>query len=259
MSSKIEIVDFDLFFETMKAAAKLVKSAKLQLSPEGLEIYGACEMIARCEIVTTSVKSQDTFDFCIDDIGMLNRVLTTVKGVHKDSFDELSLSYSRPNLMFKSSKIKMKYSTCNESTISGWISKKIEAKMTSVFELKTTSDLIKQLNGHTFLFTDTGAIKIYIETKDDMEKNAVFATLGNMDIDLGKEITLKMGLVTFGKIPEDKRLVIDVKRLNLFNCIPSNDIVISLTDKNCLLSKQKMAGKNGSSLGINIYCSFMKG
>jgi len=259
MSSKIDIVDFDLFFDTMKAAAKMVKAAKMIFSPNGLEIYGACEMIARCELTTNAVKSDDSFDFCIDDISMLNKVLTTVKSVHKDSIDELSISYSKPNLMFKSSKMKMKYSTCNESTISQWISKKIEAKLVNVFEMKTTSDLIKQLNGHSFLFDSSKSVNIYLETKDDMEKNAVFATLGNRNVDLGKEITLKMGLVTFGQIPPGKTLVIDMQRLNLFNCVQSNDISIALTDKNFLLSKQKVAGKNGAALNINLYCSFMKG
>lgn len=259
MSSKIDIVDFDLFFDTMKAAAKMVKAAKLMFSPAGLEIYGACEMIARCELTTNAVKSADTFDFCIDDIGMLNKVLSTVKGVHKDSIDELSIAYSKPNLTFKSSKMRMKYSACNESTISQWVSKKIEAKISSIFEMKTTSDLIKQLNGHSFLFDSSKSVNVYIETKDDMEKNAVFATLGNRNVDLGKEITLKMGLVTFGQIPAGKTIVVDMQRLNLFNCIQSNDISIALTDKNFLMSKQKVAGKNGAVLNINLYCSFMKG
>ena len=259
MSAKIDIVDFNLFIDAMKAASKLVKSAKLIFSQNGLEIYGACGKIARCELVTNAVKASEDFDVCIDDIGMLNKVLATVKNVHKDSFEDLSICYNKPNLMFKSSKLKMKYSSCKETIISQWVSKKIEAKMQNVFEFKTTSEMIKQINGHSFLFDNASSVNVYLETKDDMEKNALFATLGNKNVDLGKEITLKLGLVTFGQIPADKHIVLDLERLNLFNCVPSNDISVSLTDKNCLLSKSRTAGKNGSALSINLYCTFLKG
>ena len=98
-----------------------------------------------------------------------------------------------------------------------------------------------------------------METKDDMEANSVFATLGSKNIDLGKEITLKFGIVTDGKIPEGKALIIDLERMNLFNCIQSDDIKIGLMDKGCLLSQIKVQGKNGSFFNINIYCTLLKG
>lgn len=259
MANIIQINDFNLFVETLKAAAKAVDAAKLMFSPIGLEIYGARDTAARCEFTTNAVTSNDTFDFCIDNISTLNRVLATVKEVHNDDFSELEIKYSKPNLHFKSKKFKMKYSTCNESVISKWITKKIEAKMSTIFEFKTTSDFIKRMNGHSFMFNGSDSIKMYLETKDDMEANAVFATLGNRNVEIGKEITLKFGLVTEGKIPEGKTLIIDLERMNLFNCIQSDDIRIGLMDKGCLLSQTKVQGKNGTFFNINIYCTLMKG
>ena len=259
MANTIQINDFNLFVETLKAASKIVDAAKLQFSQSGLEIYGARDVAARCEFTTNVVSSSDSFDFCIDSISTLNRVLATVKDVHGDDFSELEIKYNKPNLHFKSKKLKMKYSACNESVISKWVSKKIETKMNTVFEFKTTSDLIKRMNGHSFLFTDSKSIQVYLETKDDMEANSVFATLGSKNIDLGKEITLKFGIVTDGKIPEGKALIIDLERMNLFNCIQSDDIKIGLMDKGCLLSQIKVQGKNGSFFNINIYCTLLKG
>lgn len=259
MSNEIIIDDFDLFVESLKAAAKLVDAAKLLFSPNGLEIYGARANAARCELTTNAVHSNDTFDFCIDSISMLNRVLSTVKEVHGNDFSELEISYSRPNLLFKSKKMKTKYSTCNESTISKWVSKKIMTQMSTVFSFKTSSDMIKRINGHSFMFTDAKTINVYLETKDDMEANAVFATLGNKNVDLGREMTLKFGLVTEGKIPDGRNLIIDIERMNLFNCIQSDDISISLMDKNVLLSKTNVHGKNGTYFNINIYCTLLKG
>ena len=259
MANRIDILDFNLFFESMKTAAKLVDAAKLIFSPNGLEIYGARNNAARVELVTNAVSSSDSFDFCIDNVGMLNRVLSTAKEVHGDDFSELDIAYNKPNLMFKSSKFKMKYSTQNESTISKWVSKKIETKMQALFEFKTSSDFIKRVNGHSFLFTDSKAVNVYLETKADMEANSVFATLGNKNVDIGKEITLKFGLVTLGSLPEGKHLTIDLERMNLFNCLPSNDISIGYMDKGCLLSHSKVQGKNGTYFNVNVYCTLLKG
>ena len=259
MANIIKISDFNLFFDTMKTTAKLVDAAKLLFSPNGLEIYGARDVAARCELTTNSVSSDDSFDFCIDNISMLNRVLATAKEIHGDDFSELEIKYNRPNLLFKSKKFKMKYSTCNESTISKWISKKIETKMQTLFEFKTTSDLIKRVNGHSFLFTDSKSINVYLETKDDMEANAVFATLGNKNVDIGKEITFKFGLVTMGAMPENKNLIIDLERMNLFNCIQSDEIKIKFMDKGCLLCQTKVQGKNGTYFNVNVYSTLLKG
>ena len=259
MANEIIIDDFNLFVEAMKAVARIVDGAKLLVSPKGLEVYGARDNAARCEIMTNAIHSSDIFDFSIENISMLNRVLSTVKEVHDGDFSELEISYSKPNLMFKSKKMKTKYSTSNESTIIKWISKKISTPMEEVFSFKTSSDLIKRMNGHTFMFNDAKSINIYLETRDDMEANAVFATLGNKNVDLGREMTLKFGLVTAGKIPEGRNLIIDVERMNLFNCVQSNDISISLMDKNVLLSKTHLPGKNGTYFNINIYCTLLKG
>lgn len=259
MANEIIIDDFGLFVDALKTAVKLVDAAKLQFSPNGLEIYGARDIAARCELVTNAVHSNDTFDFCIDNINMLNRVLSTVKEVHGDDFSELDMTYSKPNLLFKSKKLKTKFSTCNESTISKWVSKKITTHMEPVFSFKTSSSLIKRINGHSFMFSDAKAINVYLETKDDMEANAVFATLGNKNIDIGREMTLQFGLVTDGKIPDGRNLIIDIERMNLFNCMQSDDITISLMDKNVLLSKTSLHGKNGTYFNASIYCTLLKG
>lgn len=259
MTNTIDIHDFSLMFEAMKSAAKLVDAAKLIFSPSGLEIYGARDIVARCEISTNAVSSKDKFDFCIDNISMFNKVLSTAKDIHDGDFSDLAISYSRPNVMFKSKKFRMKYSTCNESTISKWISKKIETKMQTVFEFKTSSDLIKRVNGHTFLFNDSKSINVYLETKDDMESNSVFATLGNKNVEIGKEITLKLGFVTSGSISVGRSLIVDLERLNLFNCVQSDDIRIGLMDKGCLLSQTKAQGKNGTFMHINVYSTLLKG
>lgn len=258
MANKIHINDFSLMFDSLKSLSKIVESAKFIFSENGLEIYGARDMTARCEYSSNSIYADSSFEFCIDNLNTFIRVLSTVKDVHEDDYSELDIQYTKPNVWFKSKKMKMKYSTCNESTIMKWISKKIETPMASVFSFKTNSDLIKRINSHGFLFTNSKDIKAYVETKEDMESNSVFLTLGNRQVDIGKEITLQFGLVTDGALNDSRKIIIDLERMNLFNCMTSDDINISLMDKNVLLSQTKTNGKNGSFFNLNIYCTLLK-
>ena len=258
--SKITINDFKLFYDSMKAMAKLVDAAKISISTTGLEIYGAKGMSARCEMTTNAVCVKDEpVEFCIDKLSSFNHVLATINELHGDDFFELEMSYTRPNIFFKSKKIKLKYSTCNEAAIEMWVSKKLVAELKPLFEFKTTSDFIKRLNGHSFLFSDPTLARVFIHTNDEMEANAVFATLGERTTDTGKEITLKFGLVTSGAIPEGRNVIIDLERMNTMNCVQSNDINVALMDKNVLVSNVKCLGKNGTYFNVKVFTSLMKG
>ena len=91
----------------------------------------------------------------------------------------------------------------------------------------------------------------------DLEKNVLYATLGNETNNLNNSLTLKFGLVTFGSL-DDRKLVLDFERLNIFNMVPSNDMKIQLMDKNVLVSKVVVNGKNGTVFNLTIYNSLRK-
>ena len=129
--------------------------------------------------------------------------------------------------------------------------------MNPVFEFTTTSDLIKRINSHSYIFDDAEALRIYLETKRDMENNSLFASIGNRSNNLNNEMTVKFGIVTFGKL-EDRELIIDLDRLQLFNAVQSNEIKISLMDKNVLVSKVRQTGKNDSYFSIVVYNSLLR-
>ena len=63
--------------------------------------------------------------------------------------------------------------------------------------------------------------------------------------------------MTFGKL-EDRELIIDLDRLQLFNAVQSNEIKISLMDKNVLVSKVRQTGKNDSYFSIVVYNSLLR-
>ena len=250
--------DFGLFVDVMKSTAKVVDSAKFLISPNGLSIFGARERMARCEITTNAVYSNENLEFSILDLGMFLKILGTIKEVHENDFTDLKFILDKPFIRFESKKFKTKLTTCNDDVISKWVSKKIETKMTPIFQFKTTPELMKRVNSHSFMFSDPHSLKIYRETKDDMEKNALFSTLGNKDTNLNNEITLKMGLVTFGALPTDRNLIIDLDRLNLFSALPGNEIEISLMNLNVLVGSSKLTGKNDSIFTMTLYNTLLK-
>lgn len=255
--TQIAISDFNLLCEVFKSAVKIVDSAKILISSSGLEIYGARAKVARCELVSNCVTAEEPIEFCLESLAMFNKILSTVKEVHDNDYSELKFYFDNPFLRFESKKFKTKYGSCNEATIGRWISKKVETKLTPVFEFTTTSDLIKRVNSHSFMFPVATNVRVYVETRDDMENNAVFATLGNKETSLNNEITTKLGLVTSGSI-DSRKIILDLERLNLFNAVQVPEITISLMDLNVLVSKSKITGKNGSYFDLTIYNTMLK-
>ena len=59
----------------MKTAAKIVDSAKIQISELGAAIYGARKPFARCELRTNAITTLEPAEFCVLDLAMLTKVL----------------------------------------------------------------------------------------------------------------------------------------------------------------------------------------
>ena len=189
---------------------------------------------------------------------MLLKILMTVKEVHENDYSDFKFIFDGQAMKFESKKMKTKLMTCRDSAlIEKWISKKLVTPLTSVFESSTTSDMIKRLNNHSFIMADPSSLRIYLSMDKDLEKNVLYATLGNETNNLNNSLTLKFGLVTFGTLAE-RKLVLDFERLNIFNMVPSNDIKIQLMDKNVLVSNIKIAGKNDTFFNLTIYNSLRK-
>ena len=115
---KIQVSDFNVFYDMMKSTAKIVEAAKFQINTAGLAIYGAAhDGIARCEIVTNAICVSpgvpDT-EFIIENMANFVKLLGTVKDAHEDDFSDLGFFYAMPFVKFESKKIKIKLTTCNE-------------------------------------------------------------------------------------------------------------------------------------------------
>lgn len=194
----------------------------------------------------------------IPDMQLFLKVLMSVKEVHDNDFADLKFMFDGSAARLESKKMKTKLMTCRDGAlIEKWVSKKLVTQLTPVFEFTTTSDMLKRLNSHSFIMQDPNSLRIYLHMDKDLEKNVLYATIGNEANSLSNSMTLKFGLVTLGSLG-DRKLVLDYERLNMFSIIPSNDIKIQLMDKNVLVSNVKTAGKNGTFLNLTVYNSLRK-
>ena len=256
-SHLISVVDFNLFLEVMKSTSKIVSSAKINVDENGLQIYGARERIARCEITSNSIYSDSTISFSILELNKFVKVLSSIKEIHDGDYTDFKFIVDLPFIKFQSKKFKTKITTCKEEIIEKWTSKKIEAELQSVMEFITTSDYIKRINSHSFIFDDIEKTRIYLTQDKDMEKNSVFATVGNKSTNLNNEITLKLGLLSFGGL-EDREIILDLERLNLFNALQSNEIKIKLMNMNFLVGESRLVGKNNSFFNLKVLNTTLK-
>ena len=258
---EIHVNDFNLFADMIKSATKIVESAKITITETGAEIYGCRGKLTRCELVSNAVYSDEKIELTIENLGTFYKVLCTICEIHKDDFLDFKFSVDMPKVIFESKKFKTKFQTQTETidSVAKWLSTKVVTQLVPEFEFTTTSDLIRRISSHSYIFDKIDDLRIYLETKDDMEKNALFATLGNKATNLSNEMTLKFGIVNSGAIAEDRNLILDLEHLNLFNALPSNDIKIFLPKQfNMLVSKAKAFGKNDTYFSMNIYNALLK-
>ena len=254
---EIKVRDYGLFVDCVRAMTKLNTAAKFTIDGTGLVVYGRSANAARGEFTTNSVVADEKVEFCLNDVPMFLKILDTVAEIHKEpaDLDALKFIYDEPMVKFESPKFKTKISTKEESVISNFISKKITTPMTPVMEFVTTSDNIKYINQHSFIFANQSMARIYLGTNAEMENNVMYATIGNRETEVNNSITLRLGLVTFGSTG-DRDIILDFDRLNLFNIVQSDDIHIQLMDKNALIYKAHLEGKNDTYFDFLI-CSSM--
>ena len=261
----LQVGDFELFSLTIRALARLVPSAKFVVGENGYKIFSK-NSFARIETYSTVLKTptgSPELSFCINDLTKLNKVLSSISREFDGEEVKLSIKVSDKNLSFESSKIKVKLVTVREETIENYIVQNaISTPLTPTFTFYTRSELIKNVNSNSFMFSDVDNIRIYLcDNLENMDNNMVYAKMSSVNSGFSNEIISKLGYITFGKIG-DRNIIIDSERLAAFNIIDSDSIEISLMDKPFLVSKiHEEATKGGiikDTLDINIYSSIRK-
>lgn len=262
MKVKLDIVDFELFELTIKAISKFVNEAKFIVDNTGLTILSKTGY-ARSELTTSSVALVDNVNevsFCINNLSVFVKTLNLINREAAGNNPELMLIFDGTFIHFKSKFIKSKLITCSEDSIrNSIIDKKVTTQLIPVCEFLTSSVLLKNLTINNFIFSSPDEIKIYIKNgaEIDMDKNLLYAVLDNANNKFSNSLTLKMGMLTSGKI--DRQVIIDIPRVNAFNLIEDDQIKIQLMEQNVLVSTIVRKSKdNSAKTTITIYNSIRK-
>lgn len=251
----IKINDFSLFYEIVKSLSKMADGAKFVINDCGLTVYEKNDY-SKCELTSNSVVTEEEISFCVGDLNMFLKILTTVKELYNGDYSDVKLSYDYPFIKISSKKFKTKISTVDENRIINFIGNKVHTELTSQLDFTTSSNMIKAINSHSFIFNDTTTARIYLTTEADMENNVISATMGNEGNDLANSVTLELGLINSGSL-NNRKIILDFNRLNILNMIPSDEIKVTLAaERPVLISKVTRSGKNDTFFNINIY-SFM--
>jgi len=254
----LDIADFTLFCETLKAVNKISDAAKLTFNEAGMTVYSKKNQYARLEVVTNAVSSKTEVSVCIPDLGALIRLLGTAESVYEGEQPEVKLIVDLPFFKIESKRFKTKLTSCKEEIIAASVSQKVKTVLTPVFEFATSTAMIKSINAHSFVFQDVDSVRIYLAPDATMENNVLYATIGNEANSLNNSVTLKAGLIEFGSIPIE-RIILNFDRLNLLNIVPADSIKVALTDKNVLLVKPELKSKvDGIYCDMSLYCSILR-
>jgi hypothetical protein len=256
----IVIKDFELLYEIVKSLTKVVDGVKLSFDENGLVVYAKNDY-SKCNISSNAAYSEHPIDVCIGDIAMFLKILTTVKELYKDNYDSVKMYYETPFLKIASGKFKTKIATLSEDVIARFVANKIKTELTPKLEFTTSTNLIKTINSHSFIFQNSGDARIYITTDSDMQNNTIFATIGNENNDLANSATLELGLINSGSLmnPDGnpQKIIIDFNRLNVLNMIPADEIkVMVANERPVLVSNITKNGKDGTYFSATI-CSLM--
>ena len=253
----IKINDFELFSEIVKSLSKMSDGAKFTVNDCGLTVYAKNDF-SKCELTSNSIVSDKELTFCIGNLGMLLKIMTTLSGIYKENVtNSVKLYFDHPFIRFESKKFKTKLATAEEANIANFIGNKVHTELSPQIEFTTCSGTIRSINSHSFVTTDPSTARVYVSTNPDMENNVIFATIGNEGNDLGNSVTLELGLITSG-VMDDRKVILNFDRLNILNMLPSEEITVQLAkERPVLISKIQKSGKNDTFFNINIYVFLM--
>lgn len=253
----IKINNFELFSEIVKSLSKMSDGAKFTVNDCGLTVYAKNDF-SKCELTSNSIVSDKELSFCVGNLGMLLKIMTTLSGIYKeDVTNSVKLYFDHPFIRFESKKFKTKIATVEEANIANFIGNKVHTELSPQIEFTTNSGIIRSINSHSFVTTDSNTARIYVSTDSEMENNVIFATIGNEGNDLENSVTLELGLITSG-VMDDRKVILNFDRLNILNMLPSEEINVQLAkERPVLISKVQKSGKNDTFFNISIYVFLM--
>jgi len=243
MANKLNINDFNMFVEAMKAMTTAVEGIKVSVGPEMSTVLSK-NPVCRLKLTTNSLTSDEPVEFCLSDLPSFVKVLQIGQSKLEDD-DKISLEVDKGFIKIKSKPYKAKFALVKEEVILNYIDKEFTAQLTERCTFVTTAENIKELRRSAFIFPDADVARIYLFA-DKENKGKMKAELNNRNNPYSNAITVDFANIQSGELPED--LVLNFDRIDMFTLFEQvKDIEMTLPDIKALCSTQKITSKDGDT------------
>ena len=254
MAKVLNITDFGMFVEAMKALTGAVDGIKVSVGADQALVL-AKNPVSRIKMTTNSITSDEPVEFCIGDLSGFVKVLQIAQAKLEDK-DKIELQVDEGFIKIKSKPFKGKFSLVKEEVILNYMDKEITATIEEVCRIKTSADNIKELRRSAFIFPDISVAKVYLFA-DEEQKSKLKAELNNRSNPYSNAITVDFGKIQSGEIKGE--LVLNFDRLDMFTLFESvKEIDLVVPNIAALMSNQKIE-KGDTFVKLWIFSSVMKG
>jgi hypothetical protein len=256
MANKLNINNFDMFIESMKALSSAVEGIKVTVEKEQAKVLSK-NPVARLKMTTNSISSDEEVSFCIGDLTSFVKVLQIAQSKLGEN-DKIDLEVDSGFINIKSKPFKSKFSLVKEEVILNYVDKEFNSVLNEKCKFVTTADNIKELRRSSFIFSDQNVARIYLFA-DENNPSKMKAELNNRSNPYSNAITVDFGQIQSGSLEKD--VVLNFNRMDMFTLFESIDeIEMTLPDIQALVSTQKITSKDEESfVKIWVLSSLLEG
>lgn len=254
-SVKLDICDFELFYDTISNMTKISKSAKITFSKHGFRTSVKTEgRVARLDVVSTSVRIDgEPVSICTQELNVLSQILYKVVKAHAQKgkksaspdYSDVELTIEdETSIRIKSSTFKTNFGLVKESAIV--VLKDHVHSWNTIAEVNVELDDVKELLSSTFVFRDQKDLLVRICHQDDMVKNTAYAEIYDPKDPTSNRFVTKFGNIMVGDLT--RRILLDIPRFQVISIFPVESMVIKLNQQPCAFTDFSIKGGDGSCM-----------
>jgi hypothetical protein len=241
MATKLNINNFDMFVESMKALSSAVEGIKVIVGKEQAKVLSK-NPVSRLKMTTNAISSEEEVSFCIGDLISFVKVLQIAQSKLEDN-DKISLELGDGFIKVSSKPFKSKFSLVKEEVILNYVDKEFNSVIEEKCKISTSAENIKELRRSSFIFSDQNVARVYLFADED-NKSKLKAELNNRSNPYSNAITVDFGKIQSGSLEKD--VVLNFNRLDMFTLFDQiDDIEMIVPDIQALTSTQKITSKDG--------------
>jgi hypothetical protein len=244
----IKVKNIELFITYLTALNRIVPACEFNINGDGCVVNSIDENgNIRLFLHTDSITSDSIISFCISDI---QKLLTSVKFIHKNnSAGEIAIKFTG-NYITYAGCINFKIKTIKREVIEKYVTNPIKSDIDDEYSVCIKSENYKDLIGLVGI-SSSETPKVYMYKQNNM----IMGEIDDKKLDISDSIAIPLSDNFEGDWINS--ICVKVEAFRIFNLLGSNEIKISMTNKNVVRVVSSIEA-DGYTLESVIYCNMMK-